>query len=122
VLPAAIDTPLWQHTANYTDWAVRPAEPVYTPERVADAILRVLHQPRPEVFVGPTEAQHSENKRPLLRSRPQGTGISGGAPVRGRPWLRRLLFAGGLAAAAVSLRKGGAGWRLGGRVATVLGV
>ncbi|HZI12297.1 MAG TPA: SDR family NAD(P)-dependent oxidoreductase [Myxococcus sp.] len=140
VLPAAIDTPLWQHTANYTGWAIRPGEPVYTPERVADAILRVLHQPRPEVFVGPTArafertmhgvtgARHSEKKRQrstsgsLFRPMYEGTGTSIGSHARRKPWLRRLLFAGGLAAAAVSLRKEGAGWRLGGRVATLLGV
>jgi short-subunit dehydrogenase len=138
VLPAAIDTPLWQHTANYTGWRSRPVEPVYTPERVADAILRVLRQPRHEVFVGPTarafvalhgvtKAQHLEKKRQrptsgsLLRPMPEGTGASGGHHARGKQWVRRLLFAGGLAAAALSLGRGGAGWRLGGRVVTLLG-
>ncbi|MFP2896047.1 SDR family NAD(P)-dependent oxidoreductase [Corallococcus sp. 4LFB] len=53
VMPAAIDTPLWRHTANYTGWRIRPVEPVYTPERVARTILRVLRHPQDEVIVGP---------------------------------------------------------------------
>ncbi len=151
VLPAAIDTPLWQHTANYTGWRIRPVEPVYTPERVAHAILRVLRHPKHEVFVGPaartfaamhglmprtfertmngvTEAQHFENQRQrptsgsLFRPMPEGTGTSGGYHAGGKQWLRRLLFAGGLAAAAVSLRRRGAGRHLKGRLAAALGV
>lgn len=150
VLPAAIDTPLWQHTANYTGWRIRPVEPVYTPERVAHAILRVLRQPRHEVFVGPaartfaamhglmprvfertmhgvTEAQHFENQRQrptsgsLFRPMPEGTGTSGGYHAGRKQWLRRLLFAGGLAAAAVSLGRGVAGQRLKGHIAAALG-
>ncbi|MFP2903833.1 SDR family NAD(P)-dependent oxidoreductase [Pyxidicoccus sp. 3LFB2] len=149
VLPAAIDTPLWQHTANYTGWRIRPVEPVYTPERVARAILRVLRSPKHEVLVGPaargfaamhglmpatfertirgvTQAQHFEKVRQgptsgsLFRPMAEGTGTSGGYHSAGKQWLRRLLFAGGLAAAAVSFRKGGPGRRLGVRVAHVL--
>jgi short-subunit dehydrogenase len=149
VLPAAIDTPLWRHTANYTGWRIRPVEPIYTPERVARAILRVLKEPRPEVLVGPaargfaalhgllpgtfersmrgiTQAQHFEKvrQRPtsgsLFRPMAEGTGTSGGYHAAGKQWLRRLLFAGGLAAAALSLRRGGAGHRLGVRVAHAL--
>lgn len=149
VLPAAIDTPLWQHTANYTGWRIRPVEPVYTPERVARAILRVLRSPKHEVIVGPaargfaamhgllpstfehtmrgvTDAQHFEKVRQghtsgsLFRPMAEGTGTSGGYHSAGKQWLRRLLFAGGLAAAAVSFRRGGSGRRLGVRVAHAL--
>lgn len=149
VLPAAIDTPLWQHTANYTGWRIRPVEPVYTPERVARAILRVLRSPKHEIMVGPaarsfaamhglmpatfertmrgvTESQHFEKVRQghtsgsLFRPMAEGTGTSGGYHSAGKQWLRRLLLAGGLAAAAASFRKGGAGRRLGVRVAHAL--
>jgi short-subunit dehydrogenase len=149
VLPAAIDTPLWPHTANYTGWRTRPVEPIDTPERVARAILRVLRSPKPEVIVGPaargfaaihglmpalfkrtlrgtTEARHLQKvrqghtSRSLFRPRAAGTGTPGGFLSSGVQWLRRLLFAGGLAAAAMSFRKGGAGRRLGGRVAHAL--
>jgi short-subunit dehydrogenase len=149
VLPAAIDTPLWQHTANYTGWRIRPVEPVYTPERVARAILRVLRSPKHEIRVGPaarsfaamhglmpatfertmrgtTESQHFEKVRQghtsgsLFRPMAEGTGTSGGYHSAGKQWLRRLLLAGGLAAAAASFRRGGAGRRLGVRVAHAL--
>lgn len=149
VLPAAIDTPLWQHTANYTGWRIRPVEPVYTPERVARAILRVLRSPKHEIMVGPaarsfaamhglmpatfertmrgaTESHHFEKVRQghtsgsLFHPMAEGTGTSGGYHSAGKQWLRRLLLAGGLAAAAASFRKGGAGRRLGVRVAHAL--
>jgi short-subunit dehydrogenase len=149
VLPAAVDTPLWQHTANYTGWRIRPVEPVYTPERVARAILRVLRSPKHEVMVGPagrsfaamhglmpatfersmrgvTDRQHFEKVRQgptsgsLFRPMAEGTGTSGGYHSAGKQWLRRLLFAGGLAAAAVSFQRGGTVRRLGVRVAHAL--
>ncbi|AWK87231.1 SDR family oxidoreductase [Azospirillum thermophilum] len=52
VMPAAIDTPLWQHAANYTGRALKPMDPVYPPEQVADAIVALVHAPKREVFVG----------------------------------------------------------------------
>ncbi|NVJ17546.1 SDR family oxidoreductase [Myxococcus sp. AM010] len=151
VLPAAIDTPLWQHTANYTGWRIRPVEPVYTPERVARAILGVLRGPKHEVFVGPaarsfaamhgllprtfertmngvTEAQHFEEERQghtsgtLFRPMAEGTGTSGGYHAAGKQWLRRLLVAGGVAAAAFSLGKKREARGLKARFAHALGV
>lgn len=52
VLPASIDTPLFQHAANYTGRAVRPMPPVYPAEEVAGAIVAAADDPRREVFVG----------------------------------------------------------------------
>lgn len=52
VLPGPIDTPLWQHGANYTGRAVKAMNPLRSPEEVADAILRLAETPRPELFVG----------------------------------------------------------------------
>jgi NAD(P)-dependent dehydrogenase (short-subunit alcohol dehydrogenase family) len=52
VLPATIDTPLFQHGANYTGRAAVAMPPVYTPERVARAILNLVRLPRREVVVG----------------------------------------------------------------------
>ncbi|HEX8618389.1 MAG TPA: SDR family oxidoreductase [Thermoanaerobaculia bacterium] len=52
VLPAAIDTPLFQHAANYTGRAVKALDPVYAPEKVARAIANVIDHPRAEVVVG----------------------------------------------------------------------
>ncbi|AKF84280.1 short-chain dehydrogenase [Myxococcus fulvus 124B02] len=151
VMPAAIDTPLWHHTANYTGWRVRPVEPVYTPERVARSILLVLRKPRAEVLVGPaarafaamhglmprifertmngaTEALHFEDERQgttagsLFHPMPEGTGTSGGYHSKGKQALRRLLFAGGLVATAAWLGRREARGRLGACVVHALGV
>jgi short-subunit dehydrogenase len=52
VLPATIDTPIFRHGANVTGREVRPAPPVYPPEKVAKAIVRAATRPRREVYVG----------------------------------------------------------------------
>ncbi len=52
VMPATIDTPFFQHSANYTGYAVKAMPPVYTPERVARTIVNCSRFPRREVFVG----------------------------------------------------------------------
>lgn len=52
ILAASIDTPLFQHAGNYTGKAVKPMEPVYTPEMVADAIIACIRKPRRELYVG----------------------------------------------------------------------
>jgi short-subunit dehydrogenase len=52
VLPASIDTPLFQQAANFTGRAVKAMNPVYDPEQVARAIVDCAHNPRAEVFVG----------------------------------------------------------------------
>ena len=52
VMPATIDTPLFQHAANYTGRATKAMPPVYPAERVAKTILSLALRPRREVFVG----------------------------------------------------------------------
>lgn len=54
VLPGSIDTPLFQHAANYSGRAVQPMPPVYRAEDVADAIVRLIERPRREIVVGGT--------------------------------------------------------------------
>lgn len=54
VLPAAIDTPIYQQAANYTGYKVRPIPPVYAPQRVARTIVKLAQKPRREATVGPT--------------------------------------------------------------------
>ncbi|MEU0247694.1 SDR family oxidoreductase [Streptomyces sp. NPDC006235] len=53
VLPATIDTPHFQQAANYTGRKVVAMPPVYSPERVARAVVRLVSRPRREVVVGP---------------------------------------------------------------------
>ena len=52
VYPTSTDTPLFEHTANYTGKAVKPAEPVYKVSDVADAILATIESPRRDVIIG----------------------------------------------------------------------
>jgi NAD(P)-dependent dehydrogenase (short-subunit alcohol dehydrogenase family) len=52
VNPTTIDTPLFQHAANFTGARVRALPPVYPPERVARRIVRLARRPRREVYVG----------------------------------------------------------------------
>ncbi|HEV2089177.1 MAG TPA: SDR family NAD(P)-dependent oxidoreductase, partial [Cryptosporangiaceae bacterium] len=52
VMPATIDTPYFQHSANYTGRRARAMPPVYAPERVARTIVDLVRVPRREVVVG----------------------------------------------------------------------
>src|SRR5215213_4669700 len=45
VLPASIDTPLFQHAANFAGRPVKPLRPIIRPERVAAAIVRCAKRP-----------------------------------------------------------------------------
>lgn len=52
VMPASIDTPFFQHVANYTGHAVKALNPVYDAERVAKTMVRCAKRPKREVVVG----------------------------------------------------------------------
>jgi short-subunit dehydrogenase len=52
ISPASIDTPLWQRGGNYSGRKVKPIDPVYPPEQVADIMVKLALQPRREVFAG----------------------------------------------------------------------
>jgi hypothetical protein len=52
VLPASIDTPLFQQAANYTGRTVRALQPTYPAAQVARAIVSLAEKPRREVTVG----------------------------------------------------------------------
>jgi NAD(P)-dependent dehydrogenase (short-subunit alcohol dehydrogenase family) len=53
VMPATVDTPLFEQTANYTGRSVKPMAPVYSAERVAHAVVDLVRLPRREIVVGP---------------------------------------------------------------------
>jgi short-subunit dehydrogenase len=52
VMPASIDTPFFQHAANYTGRAAKALNPVYDAERVAQTMVRCAKRPKREVVVG----------------------------------------------------------------------
>jgi short-subunit dehydrogenase len=45
LFPAFLDTPGISHAANYTGKALRPAPPVFSPQRVANAMVRLATKP-----------------------------------------------------------------------------
>jgi NAD(P)-dependent dehydrogenase (short-subunit alcohol dehydrogenase family) len=55
VMPASIDTPLFQNAANYTWRMAKPMEPVHAAETVAERIVKLATKPRREVFVATRE-------------------------------------------------------------------
>ena len=50
--PGFLDTSGIQHAANYTGKALRPAPPVYDPNRLALAVLSLIRNPKPELHMG----------------------------------------------------------------------
>jgi short-subunit dehydrogenase len=53
VMPASIDTPLFQNAANYTGHEIQALEPVYDPSYVAKNIVALVKRPKDEVIIGP---------------------------------------------------------------------
>jgi short-subunit dehydrogenase len=52
VYPAFLDTPGIQHAANYTGHYIKPAPPVYDPQRVAQVIVQLADRPQDAVTIG----------------------------------------------------------------------
>lgn len=52
LLPSSIDTPIFQHAANYTGRPVKPLSPIYSPDDVARAMVELAGRPEAERFVG----------------------------------------------------------------------
>ncbi|EYF06897.1 SDR family oxidoreductase [Chondromyces apiculatus] len=52
LMPATIDTPIFQHAANYTGRAVQPMPPVIDTYRVAHAMVSLAERPRRELIIG----------------------------------------------------------------------
>ncbi|MBW1596159.1 SDR family oxidoreductase [Streptomyces sp. JJ38] len=131
VLTGTVDTPLFREAANYTRRAVRPMPPVYSPERVARAIVHAVERPRREIVVGagsrslmrgarfaPARAErrmarrvdreHLSRRRSArpghgnLYTPEPGTGSVHGARSGHRTAVRRATLAAGLACAAAA--------------------
>lgn len=63
VLPASIDTPLFQHAGNWSGRRPKPLDPMNDPDRVARAIVRCARRPVRNLLVGrgarPMVAMHA---------------------------------------------------------------
>ncbi|HKG50733.1 MAG TPA: SDR family NAD(P)-dependent oxidoreductase [Actinomycetales bacterium] len=110
VTPGGVDTPIYRQAANYAGRVGQPPPPVYSPERVARAIVRALDNPphrlsvgaaNPvmalgfallprlyDVLVGPLFAVAARGREPVsptsgnvLTPVPEGEGLRGDAPA-----------------------------------------
>lgn len=52
VLPGSIDTPLFQHAANYSGRALKPMDPVYDARKAISGIVSAIQRPRAEIYPG----------------------------------------------------------------------
>ena len=52
LLPAAVDTPLYQQGANYLGWVAKPMSPIYDARMVARDLVRMAERPRREMHSG----------------------------------------------------------------------
>ena len=52
VMPTSMDTPFFEHAADYTGHKVVPIPPVYEPEQVVNALFSLATDPRDEIAVG----------------------------------------------------------------------
>jgi short-subunit dehydrogenase len=56
VFPPAVDTPLFEHSANYSGKVIRPAGPIMRPEQIARAIVgQAIVRRKREVLIGPNK-------------------------------------------------------------------
>ncbi|HWR16529.1 MAG TPA: SDR family oxidoreductase [Terriglobales bacterium] len=52
VFPQSVDTPFFEHEANYSGFEVKPAPPIETPEKAAEIIFNLAENPQDEAHVG----------------------------------------------------------------------
>jgi len=52
VLPESVDTPIFQHAANYTGHEIKPVSPVIGVQRAARAVVAAVRRPHGEITVG----------------------------------------------------------------------
>jgi NAD(P)-dependent dehydrogenase (short-subunit alcohol dehydrogenase family) len=52
LMPGPINTPLFQHSANFTGHAVQAPQPLFSPQKVAARMVELARRPRAEASVG----------------------------------------------------------------------
>jgi short-subunit dehydrogenase len=63
VSPSAIDTPLFQHSANYSGRKLKAPNPTYEPESVAEAILEAAETGKRERIVGAAGKMFAQQRK-----------------------------------------------------------
>ena len=75
VMPAAVDTPIFQHAANFTGRPIRALDPTNAPELIARSIADLVDDPQDEIVVGrggkALIAQHTASPRAFERAVPR---------------------------------------------------
>lgn len=123
--PAFLDTPGIQHAANYTGKQLKPAPPVYDPNRLAIAIVKLADNPKAEKMVGSLSVllrlsyglfpmitrgitgqvikgylnnaeSIAKTDGNIFNSVPYGNAVHGGWGIPGKPKAHRKYIAGGL--------------------------
>ncbi len=74
VMPTSMDTPFFEHAANYTGHKAVPIPPVYDPQEVVEAIFALVAKPQNEVSVGTAGviASLMHNLTPFLTEKGMG--------------------------------------------------
>jgi len=52
VLPASIDTPIFEHAGNWTGRKLKALPPAYPPQKVAKRIVKLAQRPKARIVVG----------------------------------------------------------------------
>jgi short-subunit dehydrogenase len=56
VMPGAMDTPFFQHSANYSGKTPKPILPFFDPAKAAHVISQLIKKPKPQAYVGMSAA------------------------------------------------------------------
>lgn len=75
VMPAAHDTPFFDHAANYTGHELWPPKPLHDPEDVIETIVRLARDPQDRTVVGADG---------VVKPIPEGTEVSAGRRIGNR--------------------------------------
>ncbi|WP_207478325.1 SDR family oxidoreductase [Arenibaculum pallidiluteum] len=81
LLPATIDTPFFQHAANFSGRRIEVTRATCPPRVVAAAVLDLIARPRPEVVVGPAGRVLALRRNLAPRSASRVSGRSGRAEL-----------------------------------------
>jgi NAD(P)-dependent dehydrogenase (short-subunit alcohol dehydrogenase family) len=79
VMPAAHDTPFFDHAANYTGHEIQPPKPLHDPENIIETLVRLAQDPKDNLHRTQMEKapRTSDTAGALQRPIPKGTDVSG---------------------------------------------
>jgi NAD(P)-dependent dehydrogenase (short-subunit alcohol dehydrogenase family) len=75
VMPAAHDTPFFEHAANYTGHEIQPPKPLHDPQDLVETLVRLARDPKDREIAG---SYASDSPNALRAPIPEGTEVSAG--------------------------------------------